>query len=138
MTVEEVPDPADVELLAAALRADSADLETYATVLASSLSEALPAGMVEVDRERSLSDRLAGREGRATAVRVLAGDRSLELQAGRHGQLVARSLQSVRGVVIGRREIPVDAWVRELAQLLADRAKASESARAALARLLQG
>ena len=37
--------------------------------------------MVEVDRERSMKDRMAGREGRATSIRIRLGDRTLELVA---------------------------------------------------------
>src|ERR1700761_2992505 len=50
------PDDApSLELVAAALRADSADVAIYARVLASSLGETLPPGAVAVERERSVS-----------------------------------------------------------------------------------
>lgn len=131
-------DPEEVELLAAALRADAADLDTYARVLTTTIAAALPAGMVEVDRDRSLADRLAGRPGRAVAVRVRTGEHVLELVSGRPGALAARVMQEVRGVVIARRDVPVADWLRLLAEHLARLAKDSAAARSALARLLGG
>ncbi len=129
-------DPADVELLAAALRADAGDLDSYAAVLTTTIADALPVGMVEVERDRSVGDRLAGRPGRAVAVRVHTGVDTLELLTGRRGELTARVAQQVRGVVISRREVPVGEWVRLLAANLAERARHNADARAALARLL--
>ena len=128
--------PEDVDSIAAALRADTADLEVYANVLTTSLAEALPADMVTVERSRTLGDRLAGREGAVRRI-VLHLD-EWELTLSRQGQagLAAHARQKVRGVVISNREMPVDHWVRLLAERLADRAKQSADARAALGRLL--
>jgi hypothetical protein len=130
------PEPDDVDALAAALRADSADLDVYARVLTTSLAEALPPGMVTVEHDRSLSDRMAGRPGTVRSLRVEAGDATLELARGRGGVPVARVARAVRGVVISSKEVPVEEWVQALADHLANRAKESASARAALARLL--
>jgi hypothetical protein len=126
----------DVEAIAAALRADVADLDVYARVLTSSLAEALPAGMVGVDRDRSLADRLAGRPGRVRGIRVALGDWELTLTPGRGGVPVAQARQKVRGVAISSREVTLEEWVRLLAQGLARRARESAAARAALAGLL--
>ena len=68
-----------VDLVAAALRADTADLDSYHRVLSATVSDMLPVGMVEVDRERSMKDRMAGREGKATSIRIRLGDLTLEL-----------------------------------------------------------
>lgn len=133
------PDPTrpDVHALAAALRADTADLDVYARVLTTTLADALPDGMVEVERDRSLADRLAGRPGTATAVRVRTGDVTLELAAtGRGGGTQARVVTEVRGVVISRRDVTVAAWAELLAEHLAVRARESQEASAALAHLL--
>ena len=54
----------DLDMVTAALRADSADVAVYARVLTQSLSEALPPGTVLVDRDRSMSDRMKGRRAR--------------------------------------------------------------------------
>jgi hypothetical protein len=125
-----------VETLAAALRADSSDLDVYARVLTSSLGSALPAGMVSVQRDRSLGDRLAGRPGVVRSVRIDAGDVVLALASGRGSLPVASVARSVRGVVISSKEIPMQEWVGLLAEHLAASATASAAARAALARFL--
>jgi len=126
-----------VELVAAAIRADTSDLDTYHRVLSATVSDLLPAGMVEVDRERTMKDRMAGREGRATSIRILLGDRTLELTA-QHGRLVATASRQVRGVVISRQEISVAEWTQLLAQYLAQLAAESADARLALSKLLEG
>ncbi len=128
-------EPSAVEQLAATLRADSADLDSYHRVLSQTVGGLLPAGMVEVERERSMSDRLAGRPGRATAIRLDLGDRTLELRAVK-GRLVATASQQVKGVVISRREVSVAEWATLLAGYLAALAAENAEARAALGRLL--
>jgi hypothetical protein len=130
------PESADVELLAAALRADSADLEVYARVLTTSLVDALPPGMVEIQRDQSMRDRIAGRPGTVRTLRIALGDTSLELAAGKSGAPIARCQRAVRGVVISSKEISVEEWTRMLADELAARARDSATARAALAKLL--
>jgi hypothetical protein len=135
MTEASDPQLPDVELLAAALRADNSDLDSYHRVLSSSIGDLLPGGLVEVDRDRSLSDRMAGRPGTATAIRLHLGDKTLELVAHR-GRLVATIAQEVRGVIISRKEVPVAEWVQALAAYLAALANDSASAREALGRLI--
>jgi hypothetical protein len=131
-----VPEPADVDLLAAALRADSADLEVYARVLTASLVDALPAGMVEITHDQSMRDRLAGRPGTVQSLRIGFGEVSLELSRGTAGAPIARAARAVRGVIISSREVTVDEWTHLLADQLAVRARDSAAARTALARLL--
>ncbi|MDA8040016.1 MAG: hypothetical protein M0Z69_12860 [Actinomycetota bacterium] len=128
-------EPSAVEQLAAALRADTNDLDSYHRVLSETVAGLLPAGMVEVERERSMSDRVAGRPGRATVIRLSLGERALELRAVR-GRIVATASQEVRGVVISRREISVAEWAQLLASYLATLALENAEARAALGRLL--
>lgn len=126
---------ADVDLLAAALRAERADLGLYERVLVGSLADALPEGVVEVTRERSMGDRLAGRPGRVTAIRARLGENELELREGRHG-LVGTIARQVRGVAISRKEVGLDEWSHVLAEQLAAFATESAAARQALGRLL--
>jgi translation initiation factor IF-1 len=130
-------DTSVVDLVAAAIRADTSDLDAYHRVLSATVSDMLPAGMVEVDRERSMKDRMAGREGRATSIRIRLGDRTLELVAQR-GRLVATAAREVRGVVISRQEISVAEWTQLLAQYLAQLAAENADARLALSKLLGG
>jgi hypothetical protein len=130
-------DSPDVEMVAAALRADTADLDSYHKVLSNTIGSMLPANMVEVERDRSLSDRVAGRPGTATAIRLHLGDKTLELVAHR-GRLVATSAQEVRGVVISKKEVPVADWVRQLAEYVSSVAAENADAREALGKLLGG
>lgn len=128
----------DFHLVAAALRLDRADVESYHRVLSETLGSALPPGMVEVDRHRTFADRVAGRDGQATAVRVRTPDRVLVLSAGKHGGVAAEIHQVVRGVVISRKEAAVDDWLAALAQELTALAAKDARARDALSRLLGG
>jgi hypothetical protein len=128
----------DVHLLAAGLRADRADVASQARVLTGALAGTLPAGMVEVETKRSLADRMAGREGRAVSVVVHGHERDLELREGAHGALEAELRQVVRGIVISRRPIGVDEWLRALAEDLQRIAARDAAAREALEGLLGG
>jgi len=130
-----IAEPEGVELLAAALRADSADLAVYERVLFASLAQSLPEGVVEVERARSMSDRVAGRPGRPIAIRVRLADETLEIVEGR-GALSARIARDVRGVTISRRDVTIAEWSLRLAQLLEQVAQDSAATRDALARLL--
>lgn len=125
----------DVHLLATLLRADRADVASYARVLSGTLADALPPGMVEVEQKRSLAERMAGREGRAVAVLVHADERELELREGAHGRVDAQIRQVVRGVVISRRSVGIEEWLRALAEDLQRIAARDAAARAALERL---
>ncbi|MHB1614380.1 MAG: hypothetical protein ACYCXA_14640 [Actinomycetes bacterium] len=120
------------------LRSDSGDLETYARVLSSSLAEALPVGMVTLERERSVRDRMSGRPGRVVTIRVDAGASLLELALGAGGRPAARVVSQVGGVVISRREVGLAEWTQALAEQLARLAAESSAAREALRRLLEG
>jgi hypothetical protein len=124
-------EPADApsfDLVAAALRADSADVAVYARVLTDSLGEALPPGVVEIDRDRSMSDRMRGRPGEVTKITVRLGEQVLTL-ARQRDRLTAEICKEVRGVVLSRRPAPVDEWLAELARGLV--AYADENAQAA-------
>ncbi len=125
----------EVDTLAAVLRADTADLETYARVVFSTLADALPEGVVEIERDRSVAERLGGKPGRVRALRIRLGELSLSLEAGRHG-LSAGARREVRGVAISNRAVPLEEWTRLLATELRRLAAESADARRALGRLL--
>ena len=92
-------DDLSLDLVTAALRADSADLAIYARVLTESLSEALPPGTVSIDRKRSASDRMRGRPGEVSGIVVRLGDQVMSLSVSR-GQPAAEICREVRGVVL--------------------------------------
>lgn len=129
--------PDSVELVASALTAsaDLSDVGMFVRVFTRSFADALPGSMVDVDYDRSLSDRLAGRPGTPVGVRLSFPDKRLELRATR-GWPDAEVQQVVRGVVLSRRPVPVEEWVRTLAAELTGLAARNARARAALATLL--
>jgi hypothetical protein len=90
----------DLDMVAAALRQDAADVATYARVLTGTLADALPPGSVTVEHERTLADRLRGRDGHPSRIVVRLGERTLFLAGG--GRLVAEIHHEVRGVVLSR------------------------------------
>jgi hypothetical protein len=125
----------DLHLIAAALRGDRADIESYTRVLTSVLGDALPPGMVTVDRRRTMADRMAGREGTPVSLLVATPEEQLELRQERHG-VTAEVRQVVHGVTIKRRTVGIDEWLVALAGVLAGLAQSSAAARAALTNLL--
>jgi hypothetical protein len=125
----------DLHLIAAALRADRADIESYTRVLTSVLGDALPPGMVTVERRRSVGDRLAGRDGTPVALLVVTVDEQLELRQERHG-VIGEIRQVVHGVTIKRRTVGVDEWLVALAGLLSNLAQRSAATRSALSNLI--
>jgi hypothetical protein len=126
----------DVELLAAALRQDSADLDVYARVLSVNLVESLPQGAVQVGRKRSMADRVAGREGTVTGLDVSLGDARLSLRMDR-GRPVGEICKEVRGVVLSRQQVGLDEWIIALAKGIAESAASSARAREALQKYLE-
>ena len=125
----------DVELLAAALRRDTADLDLYAKVLSVTLADSLPPGAVQVERKRSMADRMAGREGAVTNIDVALGEQRLALRMDR-GRMTGEVCKEVRGIVLSRQQVGLDEWIGVLAKALADTAASSARAREALERFL--
>ncbi len=123
-------------MVAAALRQDAADVATYARVLTGTLAEALPPGSVTVEYERSLGDKLRGREGHPSRIVVRLGERTLFLAG--VGRPIAEIHHEVRGVVLSRDEVPLDVWVQTLARELVAQADANARAAEALRRLVVG
>lgn len=126
-----------LEEVSAALRADSADVALYARVLTESLGSALPPGCVQVDRDRSLADRVQGRPGRVTKITVRLGDRLMTL-AMRGSEPVAEICREVRGVVLSRQPVGIHEWAAELARALVEHAGQNARAAQALRALVLG
>jgi hypothetical protein len=131
------PDGPSLDMVTAALRADSADLAIYARVLTESLGEALPPDCVTVDRDRSMSDRMRGRPGQVSKITVRLGDRVMTLGVER-GAPVAEVCSEVRGVVLSRQPVPIGVWTQELARALVAQAEQNAEAAQALRRLVAG
>lgn len=130
-------DSLSLDMVTAALRADSADVAVYARVLTESLGDALPPGWVTIDRDRSVSDRMRGRPGQVSKITVRMGERVMTL-AVQHGVPVAEICREVRGVVLSRQPVPVGAWAEELARALVAHAEQNAQTAQALRRLVAG
>ena len=129
--------PDTVDLLATALAADAdfSDVAMFTRVFTQGFGRALPPGVVEIENSRTMGDRLGGRPGTAVRLTLTFPERRLELRAAR-GWPEAEVQQVVRGVVLNRRQVPVEEWVRQLAAELTALAERNSAARAALASLL--
>ncbi|MFB7173031.1 hypothetical protein ACFCYM_19725 [Streptomyces sp. NPDC056254] len=125
----------EVELLAAALRRNSADLGLYTQVLSAKLAQSLPPGTVRVVRRRSVAQRLAGREGPVAELDVVLGEQRLSLRVDR-GQVAGEICHEVRGIVLSRRPVGLDEWIDALARSLARAAASNARAREAVERFL--
>jgi hypothetical protein len=133
-------EPADnpsLDMVAAALRADSSDIAIYARVLTDSLGDSLPPGCVTVDRDLSMSDRMRGRPGKVTKITVRLGEQVLTLAVQR-GLPVAEICREVRGIVLSRQPVPVDQWAAELARALVGHAEQNAATAEALRKLITG
>jgi len=127
-----------LEMITAALRADSADVAVYARVLTESLGEALPQGCVEVDRARTMSDRMRGRPGEVRKITVRLGEKLLTLGVRDGGPPAAEVCREVRGVVLSRQPVGVGEWVNELARELIAHARQNAYAAEVLRKLVAG
>ena len=130
-------DALSLDMVTAALRADSTDVAIYARVLTQSLGEALPSEFVTVDRDRSVSDRMRGRPGEISRIAVQLGDQQMTLSV-RGGKTVAEICRAVRGVVLSRQTVPVHEWAAALAAALVAYAEQNAQAAQALRRLVAG
>ncbi len=129
--------PPDLDLVTAALRADSADLAIYARVLTESLGAALPPEYVTIEWDRSVSDRMRGRPGQVTKITVRLGERVMSL-AVRSGRPSAEICREVRGVVLSRQPVGLQEWAAELAGELVRFAEQNARAAEALRKLVTG
>ena len=120
----------DLDLLAAALRADTSDLGAFVESLALKLEEVLP-GRVRVERRRS------GMMGPKLVRRIMvdAGGRRLELRAGENS-IETFSSKLSGGIVLKSEQLETDAWLAALGETLVREADRSEKTRQALERLL--
>ncbi len=118
----------DFELLAASLRADSADARTWMDVLGKKLAAALPT------RVRLHHGGLLG-NGPVNALAADLGAWRLSLRL-EHDQPVAERTHVVRGIALKTEVLPLDAWIDALTQALAELAATSAREREAVLRLL--
>jgi hypothetical protein len=121
----------DIDLLAAALRADGGDLAVYLNVLATKLEDACP-GLTTVERRRA---GLLSRERRIAKVTVEIGEQRFTLEPA-PGGVRASCAKVVRGIVLDHDQPSLNAWVTALAAALARQAEETAQGREALKALL--
>lgn len=129
MTPEESSSP-DLDLVAAALRADLSDIAAFVEGLATRLELALP-GLVQVKRAKS------GFRGPklVTEIAVQTGEDRLQLR--RDGGIVeAQRCRVSGGIVIKTEALDIDAWLSALSVAVAAQAQRSERTRLALQQLV--
>ncbi|MDX6255850.1 MAG: hypothetical protein QOJ11_2184 [Frankiales bacterium] len=126
-------EPADgqgFELLAASLRADSADLPAFLEVLAGKLADALP-GLVTVKR----SGGLFAKRKPIASIEVSLDDRRYTATV--RGLVVDTFVaHEVRGVRLSGDSVPLQTWLTEMGNGLDAYARRSAAGSAALRRLL--
>ncbi len=133
----EYDDALSLDMVTAALRADSADVAVYAKVLTQSLGDALPPDCVTVERKQSMGDRMRGRPGEVTRIIVRLGDQQMTLSV-QNGRPVAEVCRAVRGVVLSRQTVPLSEWTTALASALVSHAEQNAQAAQALRKLVAG
>ncbi len=132
-------DDLSLEMITAALRADSADIAVYARVLTESLGDALPPDCVTVDRaRRTMSDRRNGRPGQVEKITVRLGELVLTLAVQPGRQPAAEICREVRGIVLSRQPATLQEWVDQLARGLAAHAQQNAHAAEVLRKLVAG
>jgi hypothetical protein len=125
-------EPEDFEMVAASLRADSADLPTFVEALAVKLEGALP-GRCEVDRH---AKKLFSHDKVVRKLSLPIGDWRYTLEADGAGNVTTGRAKAVRGIVLKTEHLSLADWIEGLARDLSAEAANSEQARIALERLL--
>jgi hypothetical protein len=108
----------DVQVVAAMLRTDLADVRSLTRVLTGILAAALPADMIEVEHRRGLGARLAGRPGDTVGVLVHGEQHDLTLRENPRGGLDTEVRQIIGGVAISRSKVDLDTWLWILAETI--------------------
>ncbi len=129
MTPEESPST-DLDLVAAALRADLGDISAFVEGLAARLEQALP-GFVQVKRAKQ------GFRGPklVTEISVETGGERLALERS-GGQVRTSRAKSSGGIVIKNEQLDIDTWLSALTAAVAEQAQRSERTRLALQQLV--
>ncbi len=125
-----MPDELDIDLIAASLRANHSDVESFVEALSVKLEQALP-GRVRTWRWRT---RLFGPKV-VQRIAVDLGPERFDLRY-RSGALEAQRAKLSGGIVLKSEAVAPDEWLRAVGAALAEEAQRSASARQALERLL--
>lgn len=118
----------DFDLLAASLRADTADVQTWIAVLAQKLANALPS-RVWLHRGGLFGN------GAVDGMGADMGSWRFALRL-EHGEPVAERTHIVRSIALKSETLPLDAWIDALVTALAELAATSARERNAIQSLL--
>lgn len=124
-------EPLDLDLAAAALRADGRDITTFVNALATWLEESVP-DVTKVDRRRT---RRLGPRTAVVRISCELGDDSYTL-VHEGNTLIARRAKRVRGITLQTQELAISEWVGELTKALMEQAQLAASAYDTLRQLL--
>ncbi len=128
---EPLPEPLQVDMLAASLRADATDLKAFMEALANKLEGALPDATM-VTRQ----NKLFAREHPVKEVVIMLGDYQYRIVHEPPKPLLTLRAKMVRGIVLKTEQLRMDQWIDALAGDLAQEATQSAQAHAALERFL--
>ncbi len=123
--------PDSVDLLAASMRYDASDIESFISSVAARMGSLFPSNTEVHLKRRSLLSKEKGVE----SVTVTFDDNLFALDC-RSGRVVAKYSQRVRGIVLKSIELPVSEWVEKLVHVAAIEAEKVGKDRTALAKLL--
>jgi hypothetical protein len=124
----------DFDLVAASIRADASDTETFFRVLVVKMSDAL-GDRVTVKRSGGPFKR--DRPVTGVDIDLTNADGGVVLSVRRDRGSVACSVgRKVRGIVLSTKQVPMAQWIEELVSALADEARRSEQTWTALHGLL--
>ena len=121
----------DLELVAASLRADGADLAIFVEALADKLTGAFPAH-VKVERKKGF---LPGSKP-VRRLTVELGSERFELEH-EDGKVACRRRELVRGIALRSEELELGPWLDALSAAVVAEAESSERGREALRALLE-
>ena len=124
-------------MVAAALRADASEVNLMMNALVTKVSFILPAAMLQVTYQRTMSDRVARRPGIPTRISMKFEDRMAEVELEGASTVKFNVHQVVRGVVISRREVSPQQFFEILAEEFVNLAAHSQAARVALERIIE-
>jgi hypothetical protein len=123
--------PMRVEMFAASMRAGYSDVGAFLEALAAKFEGALPTH-TRVSRHSSMFSR----EHPVKELVIMLGDYHYRIGRERQGPLAAQRSHVVRGIALGTEQLPVEQWIEEVAESLAQLAAQSSVDYAALSRFL--
>lgn len=129
--LDEPSESMQMELLAAALRANSTDLKAFMEALAVKLEGSLP-NQTRVVRQSSLFSR----EHPVKEINVTFGDYQYRINRDRQGPILTERVKVVRGIALKTEQLPMDEWIEAFAEALTEEAARSTQAHMALERFL--